>query len=146
MDWRPTEVFRRTPGSAGREWKIWVLGSPFFGGAQPLAQAAQNSVNRSLGGNSEVLVKVLGGRACSKGVHADKFAILADHGIPAPAHGGLDRDLDRGIADDRLLALGRLRQPEFQRGPRDHARRNAALGELLLGGDRDLDLGTRGEQ
>src|SRR5205814_6650418 len=59
------------------------------------AQALQGSVNRSLGGNAEVLEKVLGRRAGAEAVHAHEFTILADHGVPAPAHGGFDRDLHR---------------------------------------------------
>src|SRR6186713_3268907 len=61
----------------------------------PSPQAFQGSVNCSLGGNAEVLEKVLGRRAGAKAVHAYEFTIRPDHGIPAPAHGGLDRDLHR---------------------------------------------------
>src|SRR6266436_3692362 len=135
-----------SPGSAGRERTRWKLPSPFSGQAQPLAQALQGGVNRSLGGNSEVLVKILGRRTGAETVHAHEFAILADHGVPTPAHRGLDRDLHRRVADDRLLTRRRLRQQQFERGHRHHPRRDAAFGQLLLGGHRDLDLGTRGEQ
>src|SRR6266702_333653 len=105
------------PGENGQDR---ALPSPFSGQAQPSPQAFQGSANRSLGGNSEVLEKVLGGRAGSETVHAHEFAILADHGVPAPAHRGLDRDLDRRVTDDRLLPVRRLRQQQFQRGHRHH--------------------------
>src|SRR6202790_3281297 len=101
--WPSTRVLRRTPGSAGRERIRWPLGSPFFGQSQPSAQALQRCADRRLGGNSEMLVELLGGRAGAEAVHAYKCAIVADHRIPAPPDRGLDRDLDRGIADDRLL-------------------------------------------
>src|ERR1700716_2547615 len=113
-----------SPGSAGRERTRWKLPSPFSGQAQPSAQALQGGVDRSLGGNSEVLVKVLGGGAGAETVHAYEFAILADHGVPAPAHRGFDRDLDRCVADNRLLAFRWLRQQQFERGHRHHPRRD----------------------
>src|SRR6185369_7511213 len=50
-----------SPGSAGRERSRGALGRPFFGQAQPLPQALHGSVNCSLGGNAEMLEKVLGG-------------------------------------------------------------------------------------
>src|SRR5580693_6154577 len=134
-----------SPGSAGRERKMVLFRSPFSRRSQLFAQALQNCINRGLSGNSKVLEKVLGRRAGAEAMHADKCAILADHGVPAPAYRGLDRDLDRGLADDRLLLVRRLRQQQFERGHRHHPRRNAALRQLLLRGDRDLDLGARGE-
>src|SRR5258708_37325540 len=96
---RPRRLLRRTPGSAGRERIIWALVSLFSPQSQPLAESLQRCVYRSLGGNSEVLEKVLGRRAFAEAMHADEFAIMADHGVPAPAHRGLDRDLDRGFAN-----------------------------------------------
>src|SRR6185312_11441551 len=93
-----------------------------------------------------MLEQVLGGRAGAKAVHADEFTVPADHRIPAPTHRRLDRDLDRSLADDRLLTVGRLRQQQFERGHRYHARRYAASFKLLLRGYRDLDLGAGGEQ
>src|SRR6266581_4860704 len=68
------------PGENGQDR---ALPSPFSQQSQPSPQAFQGSANRSLGGNSEVLEKVLGGRAGSETVHAHEFAILADHGVPA---------------------------------------------------------------
>ena len=44
--------------------------------------------------------KVLGGRAGAEAVHADELAIPADHGIPAPAHGGFAAILTGRGADD----------------------------------------------
>src|SRR5688572_26382262 len=99
------------PGGNGQDGS---LGRPFSRQSQPSAQALQSSVNGGLGSNSEMLEKVLGGGAGTKTVHAHKFTILADHGIPAPAHRGLDRDLDRGVADNRLPPLRRLRQQQFE--------------------------------
>src|SRR6478609_6941464 len=124
------------PGGNGQDGS---LGRPFSRQSQPSAQALQSSVNGGLGGNSEMLKKVLGGGAGTKTVHAHKFTIRADHGIPTPAHRGLDRDLDRGVADDGLPPLRRLRQQQFERGHRDRPRRDAAFSELFLGGHRDLD-------
>ena len=92
-----------------------------------------------------MLVEVLVRRAGAEAVHADEDAVRADHGVPAQAHGGLDRDLHRGVADDGLAPLVRLRQEELQRRHRDDARGDAALGQLLLRGDRDLDLRAGGE-
>src|SRR5882672_10120691 len=114
----PAETFHGgayggTPGSAGRERSRWGLGSPFSQQSQPSAEALQGSVNDGLGGNSEVLEKVLGGRAGTETVHAYEFTILADYGIPAPAHRGLDGDLDRRIADNGLPPVRRLRQQQF---------------------------------
>ena len=53
--------------------------------------------------DAEMLVDLLVGAAGAEGVHADKGAVMADHGVPAEADAGLDRDLDRGGADDRSL-------------------------------------------
>src|SRR4030095_5175731 len=147
----PAETFHGgadggTPGSAGRERSRCGLGSPFFSQSQPSPQALQGSVNDGLGGNSEVLEKVLGRGAGTETVHAYEFTIRADHGIPAPAQRGVYGYLDRGVAGDGLLPVRRLRQQELQRGHRDHPRRDAAFRQLLLGGHRDLDLGARGEQ
>src|SRR4051794_7826397 len=77
-------------------------------------QPLQRSVNRGLGGNAKMLEQVLGRRAGAKTVHADEFAILSDHLVPAPAHRGLDRDLDLRIADDGALLGLILRQQQFQ--------------------------------
>src|SRR3954453_7602910 len=131
------------PGGNGQDGS---LGRPFFRQSQPSAQAFQGSVNGGLGGNSKVLEKVLGGGAGTETGHAYEFTILTDHGIPAPAHCGLDRDLDRRIADNGVPPVRRLRQQQFERGHRDPPRRDAAFRQLLLGGHRDLDLGARGEQ
>src|SRR6202171_6684206 len=68
-----------SPGSAGRERTRWKLPSPFSAQAQPSAQALQGGVNRSLGGNAEVLVKVLGRCAGTRTLHGHEFALLADH-------------------------------------------------------------------
>src|SRR3954454_9712242 len=127
------------PGGNGQDGS---LGSPFSRQSQPSAQAFQGSVNGGLGGNFKELEKVLGGGAATKTVHAHEFTIMADHGIPAPAYRGLDGDLDRGVADDGLAPVRRLRQQQFERAHRNHPRRIAALGQLLLGGHRDFDLGA----
>src|SRR4029079_12463031 len=100
------------PGGNGKDTG---LGSPFSQQSQPSAQALQGSVNGGLGGNSEVLEKVLGGGAGTETVHAHEFTIRADHGIPAPAYRGLDGDLDRRVADDGLAPVCRLRQQQFER-------------------------------
>src|SRR6185369_8826892 len=71
------------PGGNGQDGS---LGRPFSRQSQPSAQALQSSVNGGFGGNSKVLEKVLGGGAGTKTVHAHKFTIRADHGIPTPAH------------------------------------------------------------
>src|SRR6185295_9145328 len=68
------------PGGNGQDGG---LSSPFSQQSQPSAQALQGSVNDGLGGNSEVLEKVLGGRAGAETVHAHEFTIRADHGVPA---------------------------------------------------------------
>src|SRR6185312_13497761 len=47
-------LFGRTPGSAGRERKIWSLGSPFSRRSQPSPQSLQGGANRSLGCNAEM--------------------------------------------------------------------------------------------
>src|SRR5271169_5164064 len=114
-----------SPGSAGQKRNRSFLASPFFQQSQrlPSAQAFQNCVNGGRGGNSEVLVKVLGRTAFAETMHADKNAIVSDHGIPAPADRGLDRDFHGGVADHGLLPVVRLRQQQFQRGHRDHPRR-----------------------
>src|SRR5258705_7739983 len=143
----PAEVLTADrPVRPGENGLYGPLPSPFSRQSQPSPQALQGSVNRSLSGNSKMLEKVLGRRAGAKAVHADKFPILPNHGIPAPAHRGLDCDLDRGIADDRPPAVRRLRQQQFQRGHRHDPGRDAAFGELLLGRDRDLDFGAGGKQ
>src|SRR5690242_12051414 len=84
------------------------------------SEAFQSCVNSGLGGNPEMLVKVLVGCAGAEGMHADKFAIGANQGVPAPAHRRLDADLDRGVADHGPPPFGRLRQQQFERGHRDH--------------------------
>src|SRR6201991_2570579 len=114
------------PVRPGENGKDDSSGSPFRGLTQPSAQAFLDCVNRGLGSNAEVLVKVLGRAAFAKAMHADENAVMADHGVPAPAHRGLDRDLDGGIADDGLLLLLGQRQQQFERGYRDHPRRDAA--------------------
>src|SRR6478752_2574688 len=113
---RSTEVLTADrPVRPGENGQDDGLGSPFSQQAQPSAQAFQGSVNRSLGSNAEVLVKVLGGGAGAEAVHTHEFTILADHGVPTPAHGSLDRDLDRRVADNGLLTVCRLCQQQFQR-------------------------------
>src|SRR5882757_8573719 len=109
---RPRGFLRRTPGSAGRERIICPLGSPFFGQSQPSAQLLQRSVNRRLGGNSEMLVKVLDRGAGAETVHAYKCAIRPDHRVPAEPDRGLDRNLDRGVTDNGPPFLHRLRQQQ----------------------------------
>src|ERR1700757_4423533 len=64
------------------------VGGKIGGATRALTQSFQHSVNGGLGGNAETLEKVLARRAGAKAVHADEDAVLADHGIPAPAHGG----------------------------------------------------------
>src|SRR6185437_4635667 len=121
MLYTPTEMLTADrPVQPGENGLYGTLTSPFSGQSQPLAQALQRCVYRSLGGNAEVLEKVLGRRACPETVHTDELAIVADHGIPAPAHGGLDRDLDRRLADQGLQFVFRLRQHQFERRHRDH--------------------------
>src|SRR5439155_16161078 len=149
-DLRPRSFLRRI-ARFGRARTDYMRGYlvPFAGKLNrngPSTQALQGSVNRGLSGNSEVLEKVLRRGTGPETVHAHEFTVGSDHGVPAPAHRGFDRDLDRGVADDGLAAVGGLRQQQFQRGHRDHPRRDAALGELLLGRHRNLDLGARGEQ
>src|SRR5215813_12672624 len=85
---RLTAVRPVLPGGDGKDGN---LGSPFWGLGKPSAQAFQNCVNRGLGGNAEMLEKVLGWATFAESVHADEDAVMADHGIRAPAHGGLDR-------------------------------------------------------
>src|SRR5215475_6768750 len=97
-----------SPGSAGRGRKRWQLASAFWALAQLSTQAFQNCVNRGLGGNAEMLEKVLGRAAFAEAVHADEDAVMADHGVPAPADRCLDRDLDGGVADHGLLPVFRL--------------------------------------
>src|SRR6516165_3655138 len=134
------------PGGSGKYGPFVVLFPGNHNRSRPSAQALQNCVNGCLGSNAEVLEKVLARRAGAEPVHADKDAVLADHGIPAPAHGGLDCDLDRGLADDRALPFHRLRQKQLQRRHGYDSRRDAAFGKLLLGIDRDLHLGAGSKQ
>src|ERR1700751_5155555 len=97
-----------------------------------LTQLLQNSVNRRLSSNSEVLVKVLGRASFTKTMHPDKDAILPDPAVPAPAHRGLDRHFDGRVADDGLLLVLWLGKQQFERGHRDHPRRDSAPPKFLL--------------
>src|SRR5258708_23233632 len=71
-----------SPGSAGRERTRWKLPNPFSGQAQLSAQALQSGVNRSLAGNSEVLVKVLGAGAGPQNAPVPETVITAPHCAP----------------------------------------------------------------
>ena len=62
------------------------------------------------------------------------------------AHGRLDGDLDRRIADDFGLVVLALRLEQLETGHRDDARRVTGLVDQRLGGERDLHLGAGGEQ
>src|SRR4051812_10944028 len=104
------------PVRPGGKRTIWPIRNPFSGQSQLTPQPLQRRVNRRLGGNSEVLEKVLGGRTGAEAVHADKFAIGPDNRIPAEPDRGFDRDLDRRGADDRATPLRRLRQQQVERG------------------------------
>src|SRR5580698_7190740 len=107
-------------------------------------RALRRSLDHRGGRDPEVRVKVPGRCAGAKTVHADESPLRPDHRVPAEPDGGFDRDLDRGISDDRFAAVCRLLQQQIQRGHRDHAGRNAAPGQFFLGGDSDFDLGARG--
>src|SRR5262245_22141943 len=52
-------------------------------------------------GNSKLFIQFLVGRAGAKRVHADKYAIGSDDGIPALPHGGFHANSDASTADDR---------------------------------------------
>src|ERR1700685_1248612 len=91
-------------------------------------RALRRSLDHRVGRDPEVRVKVLGRRASAKTEHANKNPVRPDHRVPAEPDRSLDRDLDRGISDDRLAAVCRLLQQQFQRGHRHHAGRNAASG------------------
>src|SRR5258708_26318125 len=56
---------------------------------------------------------------------SDENSIRSDHRIPAEPHRGLDRDLDRGCADDRAAPLFWLRQQQFERRYRHHPDRKS---------------------
>ena len=57
------------------------------------AKLAQRRFGDLLGGDAEVLVEVLVGRAGAEAGHADEGAVGADDGVPALPDGGLDADL-----------------------------------------------------
>src|SRR3954471_19779304 len=73
---------------------------------------AQHLVGDGFGGDPEVPVEVLVGRARPEALHADEDAIGADHGVPAEAHRRFDRDLDRRIANDPAADWFGLREQE----------------------------------
>src|SRR3954452_25139547 len=105
----------------------------------------ENLFRHGLGGDAEVLVKVLVGRAGAKPMHADENSVRADDRIPAEAHGRLDRNLDRRIADDAGADFLGLSKEKVERRHRYNAYGEALFIEKLLSRERDLDLGARGE-
>src|SRR5918995_1374217 len=82
---------------------------------------SEDLLDDRLGGDAEVPVEILIGRARAKSGHADEDSVGSDDRIPAEAHGGLDRDLDRRIADDAGTDVLGLSQEEVERGHRYNA-------------------------
>ena len=70
------------------------------------------------------------------------WPITASH--PRRTH--LDRHLDRSPADDGVSPSAGCSSRSSREGTETTPRGNTALGQLLLRRDRDLDLGTGGEQ
>src|SRR2546423_1036758 len=83
------------------------------------SQFSQCRFRDLLGGDPELLVKVLVGRAGTKRRHADKDGVGADDFIPALAHRGFDADAHRRGADHFLPLGGRERTEQLERGHRD---------------------------
>src|ERR1019366_7759704 len=103
-------------------------------------QFAQCGLGDFLGGDAEMAVELLGGRAGAECRHAHEDTVRADDLVPALAYGGLDRYPDRRAADD-LLPLGRrLRAQQLEARHRYDARLYAASAQELLGVDRNRDL------
>ena len=102
-------------------------------------------IRHRLGGDAEMLVQLFIWRAGAKTAHSDENTFGADDGIPALANCGLDRDLDRRIADHAVPDHGGGFQQQVQARDRHHPRRNAALDQQLarLDGDRDLRSGGK---
>src|SRR3954469_21412487 len=100
----------------------------------------QHLVRDRLGRDPEVPVEILVGRARAETLHADEDPVRADERVPAEAHRGLDRDLDRRVTNDLAADWFGLGEEEVERGHRDHARRKAAFVQELLRRKRDLDL------
>ena len=78
-------------------------------------------------------------------MHADEGAVGTDHGVPALAHGGLDADFDRRIADDGGRSASGCLGEQFEAGHRHNAGGNAARGQKLLGLDGDGDFRAGGK-
>src|SRR5665213_365416 len=106
-------------------------------------QALCRSLDHGRGSDAEMRIKILGRSAGAEAVHADEDAVRPDHRVPAEPDRGLDRDLDRGVADDRLALRLRLLQQQIERRHRHHPCGDAGGGKLLLGGDGDFDLRAR---
>src|SRR5665213_3018282 len=83
-------------------------------------QALCRSLDHGRGGDAEMRIEVLGRGAGAEAMHADEDAIRADHRVPAEPDRGLDRNLDRGVADDRLALRLRLLQQQIERRHRHH--------------------------
>src|SRR5271167_3289587 len=77
-------------------------------------QALCRSRNHRLGGDAEMRVEVLGRGAGAEAGHADEDAIRPDHSVPAEPDRGLDRDLDRSVADHGLALRYRLLQQQIE--------------------------------
>src|SRR5829696_8558450 len=106
---------------------------------------SEHLVSDRLGRDPEVPVKILVGGARPETLHADEDAVLPDERVPAEAHGGLDRDLDRRITNDPAADWFGLGEEEVERGHGDDAGREASLVEKILRRERNLDLAAGGE-
>ncbi|MNL68552.1 hypothetical protein D3C87_1932900 [compost metagenome] len=92
-----------------------------------------------------MLVEFLVGTGGTEGRHADEGTVAADEMIPTLADAGFDGDLDRRVADDRLLVVFALFGKELEAGNRDDAGRDALGGQCLASLDGDFDFRAGGE-
>ena len=105
----------------------------------------RDGVGDGFGGDAEVGVDIFIGRAGAEALHADEQSVRANDRVPAEADRSFDGELDRSGADHALTHIKGLLQEQIQRRHRNDAGGDVAAGEKLLRVDRDLDLGSRGE-
>src|SRR3569832_558942 len=122
----------RPPGPA----RSWPARSP------RTLQLALGGLDHGVRGDAETFVELLVRRAGPEALHADEDPVIADEALPAELHRRLDRDPDRGLADDLgLIGLG-LGVEQLPAGGGDHAATDAFGFEPGPGVQRDRHFGA----
>src|SRR5262249_12184697 len=109
--------------------------------AEPAADVLGDRVGRHV----EVLLELLDRGALAEGVDAEVEAFEAGDHAPGTGAAELEADQLEAGREDRGAIAGILRGESFDRGHRDHPRRDALPFELLRGLEREADLAAGGD-